>query len=43
MAGPDSRGSVFRTRKGDWGIRWWEGGRRPQKTGFDEDRGPLLV
>jgi integrase len=34
MAGPDPRGSVFRTRKGDYGIRWPEGGRRPQRTGF---------
>ncbi len=34
MAGPDPRGSVFRTRKGDYGIRWPEGGKRPQRTGF---------
>ena len=34
MAGPDTRGSVFRTRKGDYGIRWPEAGKRPQKTGF---------
>jgi integrase len=34
MPGPDPRGSVFRTRKGDYGIRWPEGGKRPQKTGF---------
>jgi integrase len=25
---------VFKTRTGDYGIRWPEGGRRPQKTGF---------
>jgi len=34
MPGPDPRGSVFRTRKGDYGIRWPENGKRPQKTGF---------
>jgi integrase len=34
MAGPDPRGSVFRTRKGDYGIRWPEAGKRPQRTGF---------
>jgi integrase len=34
MAGPDPRGSVFPTRKGDYGIRWPEAGRRPQHTGF---------
>jgi integrase len=34
MAGPEPRGSVFRTRKGDYGIRWPEAGKRPQRTGF---------
>lgn len=34
MPGPNPRGSVFRTRTGDYGIRWWEGTKRPQKTGF---------
>jgi integrase len=34
MAGPDPRGSVFRTRSGGYGIRWPEAGRRPQRTGF---------
>jgi integrase len=38
MSGPDSRGSVFRTRKGDYGIRWPEAGKRPQKTGFRTKR-----
>jgi integrase len=33
MAGPDPRGSVFKTRDG-WGIRWPEHGKRPQRTGF---------
>jgi integrase len=33
MAGPSTRGSVFRTRAG-YGIRWPEGGKRPQRTGF---------
>ena len=34
MAGPETRGSVFRTRKGGYGIRWPEDGKRPQQTGF---------
>jgi hypothetical protein len=34
MAGPDVRGSVFKTRSGDYGIRWPEAGKRPQRTGF---------
>lgn len=34
MSGPDPRGSVFVTRTGDYGIRWPEAGKRPQKTGF---------
>jgi integrase len=34
MAGPDPRGSVFRTRTGDYGIRWPEAGKRPERTGF---------
>jgi integrase len=34
MAGPDPRGSVFKTRTGAYGIRWPEAGKRPQKTGF---------
>jgi integrase len=34
MAGPEARGSVFRTRTGTYGIRWPENGKRPQKTGF---------
>jgi hypothetical protein len=38
MPGPDPRGSVFTTRKGDYGIRWPEGGKRPQKTGFRTKR-----
>ncbi len=33
MPGPDTRGSVFKTRTG-YGIRWPEGGKRPQQTGF---------
>jgi integrase len=38
MPGPDPRGSVFLTRKGDYGIRWPEAGKRPQKTGFRTKR-----
>jgi integrase len=34
MAGPETRGSVFKTRTGDYGIRWPEAGKRPQKAGF---------
>ena len=34
MAGPDPRGSVFKTRSGGFGIRWVEAGKRPQRTGF---------
>jgi hypothetical protein len=30
----ETRGSVFKTRTGSYGIRWPEGGRRPQETGF---------
>lgn len=30
----DTRGSIFKTRSGEYGIRWPEGGRRPQKTPF---------
>lgn len=34
MPGPDPRGSVFKTRAGDYGIRWPEKGKRPQRAGF---------
>ena len=47
-----TRGSVYRESKGTWGIRWPEGGSRPQKGGFrtktearewfDEHVGPRL-
>ncbi len=30
----ETRGSVFKTRTGGYGIRWPEDGRRPQRTGF---------
>lgn len=38
MAGPDTRGSVFKSRTGGYGIRWPEGGKRPQQTGFATKR-----
>jgi hypothetical protein len=43
MAGPDPRGSVFKTRTGEYGIRWPEGGKRPQKTGFTTKTAARLV
>jgi hypothetical protein len=39
----EPRGSIFKTKDGV-GIRWPEDGKRPQRTGFqDEDRSPPLV